>query len=156
MSHSVNEATVLGRIGRDAELTYTPGGTGVAKFSVATSYKRGEEEFTEWHNVVLWDKVAESLAQYIKKGGLIYVRGRLQTRSWEKEGVKHYATEIIGERVVLCTSKGESGSSEPQQTRRGAPAANSGAAGRGRAAAPKAAPQSARFADDIAEDDIPF
>lgn len=103
---SVNKVLLLGNLGRDAELRYTPGGSAVATLNMATTEtwndKGGQrQEKTEWHRVVLWGKTAESLAEYLKKGKQIYVEGRIQTRQWEKDGEKKYTTEIRGDRVVL-------------------------------------------------------
>jgi single-strand DNA-binding protein len=104
---SVNKVILVGNLGRDAELRYTPGGAPVAQFSMATTEvwndKSGQkQEKTEWHRVVLWGKTAESLSEYLTKGKQIYVEGRLQTREWnDKEGNKRTTTEIRGDRVVL-------------------------------------------------------
>lgn len=108
---SVNKAIVLGNLGRDAELRYTPGGAPVATLNLATTEVWNDknngkrQEKTEWHRVVLWGKTAEALAEYLKKGKQVYVEGRLQTRSWDdKDGNKRYTTEIRGDRVVLLGS----------------------------------------------------
>jgi single-strand DNA-binding protein len=104
---SVNRAEILGHIGRDAELRYTPTGKEVATFSVATSEKwtdkrTGEtKERTEWHRCVLWGKAAKALTQYLVKGRQVYLDGKLTTRKWEKDGQKHYSTEILVDQVVL-------------------------------------------------------
>lgn len=109
---SVNKVLVLGNLGRDAEMRYTPGGAPVATLNLATTEtwndKDGKrQEKTEWHRIVLWGKTAESLADYLKKGKQIYVEGRLQTRQWEdKDGQKRYTTEIRGDRVVLLGGGG--------------------------------------------------
>lgn len=111
---SVNKAILVGNLGRDAEVRFTPSGQAVASFSIATTEnwtsKDGEKkEQTEWHRIVLWGKSAESLQPYLTKGKQIYVEGRLQTRSWEKEGQKHYTTEVKADRIVLLggASRGE-------------------------------------------------
>ena len=104
---SVNKVILVGNLGRDAELRYTPGGAAVATLNMATTEiwndKAGQrQEKTEWHRVVLWGKTAESLAEYLTKGKQIYVEGRLQTRQWDdKDGNKRYTTEIRSDRVVL-------------------------------------------------------
>lgn len=108
---SVNKAIILGRLGVDPELKYTPGGAAVCTLSIATSEswmdKSGQkQEKTEWHRVVVWGKQAENCAQYLKKGRQAYIEGRIQTRSWDDQnGQKKYTTEInastvqfIGER----------------------------------------------------------
>ena len=104
---SVNKVILVGNLGRDAELRYTPGGSPVATLNLATTEvwndKGGQrQEKTEWHRVVLWGKTAESLNEYLTKGKQIYVEGRLQTRQWDdKDGNKRYTTEIRGDRIVL-------------------------------------------------------
>ena len=104
---SVNKVILVGNLGRDAELRYTPGGAAVATINMATTEvwndKAGQrQEKTEWHRVVLWGKSAESLTEYLTKGKQIYVEGRLQTRQWDdKDGNKRYTTEIRGDRIVL-------------------------------------------------------
>ena len=96
----VNKVILIGRLGQDPELKYTPSGTAVANFSMATSEsfadKAGnKQEKTEWHRIVVWGKLAELCDQYLKKGRQAFVEGSLQTRQWEnKEGVKQYTTEI--------------------------------------------------------------
>ena len=109
---SVNKVILVGNLGRDAELRYTPGGSPVATINLATTEiwndKAGQrQEKTEWHRVVLWGKTAESLNEYLTKGKQIYVEGRLQTRQWDdKDGNKRYTTEIRGDRIVLLSGGG--------------------------------------------------
>jgi single-strand DNA-binding protein len=109
---SVNKVILVGNLGRDAELRYTPGGSPVATINLATTEiwndKAGQrQEKTEWHRVVLWGKTAESLNEYLTKGKQIYVEGRLQTRQWDdKDGHKRYTTEIRGDRIVLLGGGG--------------------------------------------------
>lgn len=104
---SLNKALLIGNLGRDAELRYTPGGVSVATLNLATTEvwndKAGaRQEKTEWHRIVLWGKTADSLAEYLTKGKQLYVEGRLQTRQWDdKDGVKRYTTEIRADRIVL-------------------------------------------------------
>src|ERR1035438_10036437 len=113
MARSVNKVILLGNLGRDAELTFTPSGQALSKVSLATSRKwqdknSGEwQEETDWHNLVIWGKTAENLTQYLLKGRTIYVEGRIKNRSWEKDGVKHYATDIVVEDVVLVGNRGD-------------------------------------------------
>ncbi len=109
---SVNKVILVGNLGRDAELRFTPGGASVVTVSLATTEvwtdkAGGRQERTEWHRVNLWGKTADTLAEYLKKGKSIYVEGRLQTRDWvDKDGVKRYTTEIRADRVVLLSSGG--------------------------------------------------
>lgn len=105
-SRSVNKVILVGRSGKEAELSYTPGGAAVVKFCLATSRrwqdKKSPEwkEETDWHNVIWWN--GEKAAQYITKGTQLYVEGRLQTRNYDnKEGKKVYVTEVVAENVIL-------------------------------------------------------
>lgn len=110
---SVNKAIILGNVGRDVELRYMPNGDAVANLSVATSRKwktkEGEkQEETEWHRVSLFGKLAEIAGEYVKKGRSVYIEGRLKTRKYQdKDGVEKYATEIIGDELVLLGGKEE-------------------------------------------------
>jgi single-strand DNA-binding protein len=120
MSRSVNKVILLGTLGKDPELKYTPQGTAVAKFSMATneSYKdkqSGEwKERTDWHNIVCWQRTAEVAAEYLKKGRQVYIEGRISTRSWDDKetGQKKYMTEIVAnELIMIGGQKGEGGGS---------------------------------------------
>ncbi len=143
MSSSVNKVILVGRLGKDPELKYTQSGTPVAKFSIATDEtwkdQSGErQQRTEWHNVVAWRKLAEICGQYLNKGKLVYVEGKLQTRSWEdKEGNKKYTTEIVADNMVMLSGKNEEGRSE-------------------RSAAAGAGTGNANIEPQITDDDIPF
>jgi single-strand DNA-binding protein len=112
---SVNKVILVGNLGRDAELRYTPGGAAVATLNMATTEvwndKSGQrQEKTEWHRVVFWGKVAESLTEYLTKGKQVYVEGRLETRQWnDKDGNKRYTTEIKGDKIVLLGGGGGRG-----------------------------------------------
>jgi single-strand DNA-binding protein len=116
---SVNKVILVGNLGRDAEVRYTPGGAAVARFSIATTEvwndKSGQrQERTEWHNIDLWGKQAESLSEYLVKGKQVYIEGRLQTDEYtDKEGQKKKSTKVRCERVVLLGGgRGGGGSSE--------------------------------------------
>lgn len=99
---------LIGRLGADPELKTIKSGAAVCNLTIATSeYDKDKKEKTEWHKVQVWGKVAENCAKYLKKGSLAYIEGRLQTRSWEKDGTKHYTTEIIAHAVQFLGSKGE-------------------------------------------------
>lgn len=108
---SVNKVILIGRLGRDPEVRNLESGSVVANFSMATSdvYKdktTGEKkESTEWHNIVLWNKLAEVSAKYLHKGDLIYLEGRLRTRSWEVEGSRKYTTEVVGNTLCMLSTK---------------------------------------------------
>ena len=105
---TLNKAMILGRLGRDPEVRYTSGGSPVANISIATNSrskdKSGEwQDVTEWHRIVLFNKNAEIAEKYLKKGGAVYIEGRIQTRSWEDQqsGQKRYSTEIIADQLKM-------------------------------------------------------
>ncbi len=111
---TVNKATIIGRLGKDPELKFTPSGIAVATFNIATteSYKDKEGkpvETTDWHRVVAWKKLAEICGQYLKKGSLVYIEGKIKTRSYDnKAGAKVYITEINADEMqMLGDSKHE-------------------------------------------------
>jgi single-strand DNA-binding protein len=110
---SVNKAILVGRLGRDPETRFTGGGQAVANFSLATdrSYKdrNGEtQKKTEWHKIVAWGKLAEIIQKYVKKGALIYIEGRIETREWQdKEGQKRYSTEIVANEMRMLGGRGD-------------------------------------------------
>jgi single-strand DNA-binding protein len=111
---SVNKVILVGNLGRDPEVRYMPNGEAVCNFSIATTEnwkdKSGvKQEKTEWHNVVMYRKLAEIAGEYLKKGRPVYVEGRLQTRKWEKDGVTRYSTEIIGDNMQMLGSKSDGG-----------------------------------------------
>jgi single-strand DNA-binding protein len=122
---SLNQVTLIGNLGRDAELKYTSGGTPVSTINMATTEtwkdKQGQKkEQTEWHRVVLWGPTAENLQEYLTKGKSICVVGKLQTRKWtDKNGVERYTTEIKADRVTLlggATAAQNSGGKKTAQT----------------------------------------
>jgi single-strand DNA-binding protein len=154
---SVNKAILVGNLGRDAEMRFTSGGTAVATVSIATTDVYNDrdgqkKEDTQWHRIVIWGKMAESIQPYLTKGKQIYVEGKIQTREWtDKEGKQVKTTEIRADRVVLLGSAGGGGgerAARPQRDR----FATGGAAGSGGADShddmgPLDAPN---------DDDIPF
>lgn len=109
----VNRVILIGNLGKDPDMQYLEGNIGVAKFSLATTetYKdRGGKlvSQTEWHTVVLWRGLAELAQKYLHKGSLVYIEGRLRTRSWEdKEGNKKFATEVVGDNLIMLDKRGE-------------------------------------------------
>lgn len=112
----VNKVILVGRLGKDPEVRHLESGVAVANFPIATSeiYKdrnTGERrEQTEWHNIVLWRGLADISEKYLKKGDMVYIEGKLRTRSWEKDGVTRYTTEIVGDNMTMLGSKGSSDS----------------------------------------------
>ena len=145
MSGSINKVILIGRLGRDPEVKYTPSGQAVANFSIATdeTYKdrNGEQQRrTEWHNIVAWRRLAEICGEYLVKGKLVYIEGRLRTRKWEdREGNKRSTTEIEAREMQMLSPKGEGDRSESSsQQSESTPA-------------PAPAPS-----PEITDDDIPF
>ena len=158
---SVNKVIIVGNLGRDPEVRYTPNGSAVCNVTVATSRVRknkdsGEKsEDTEWHRIVFFDKLAEIAGEYLKKGRSVYVEGRLQTRKWQdKDGVEKYTTEIVAtEMQMLGSREGMGGGASDDggsSYERPAPASRPA----GAAANRPAAKSSSGFSD--MDDDIPF
>jgi single-strand DNA-binding protein len=154
MAGTLNKALLIGRLTRDPELRYTPSGTAVCNFSVATNrYSTGDDgqrrEQTDYHDVVVWNqgnrKLAELCSQYLQKGRMVYVEGRIQTRSWDdaQTGQKRYRTEINAQDVQFLDSQRDGG---------GAASGN----GTARTSAPASVPPPGAPERDIDPDDIPF
>lgn len=145
MGASINKVILIGNLGSDPEVKYTPSGTAVANFNIATNEswnsKDGKkEERTEWHRIVVWSKLAELCGEYLAKGRTVYVEGRLQTREWnDKDGNKRYTTEIVAQTVQFLGGPGGEKTARQSQ-----PMAASGGS-RGESAPPIEV-----------EDDIPF
>lgn len=123
MSKSVNKVILVGNVGKDPDIKYTPSGIPVAKVSLATNEKykdkRGEwQERTEWHNLVFWQRLAEIVGEYVKKGSKVYIEGRLQTSSWEdkQSGEKKYRTEIVVADLVLLGANGNGNGDHSRST----------------------------------------
>ncbi|HNT58129.1 MAG TPA: single-stranded DNA-binding protein [Syntrophales bacterium] len=116
----VNKVMLVGRLGKDPEVRYTPDGTMVATFTMATNEqwrdKNGEKvEKTEWHRIVTYRRLAEICGSYLSKGSLVYIEGRLQTRSWEdKDGNKRSTTEIVAQNMQMLDSKGKDSGESPK------------------------------------------
>jgi single-strand DNA-binding protein len=116
---SVNKAILVGHLGADPESRFTPSGVAVSTFNMATneSWKNSEgnyEDRTEWHRIVLYGKAAETANEYMKKGQMAYIEGRIRTRSWEdKDGVTRYTTEILADRFTMLGRKSENSGTPP-------------------------------------------
>ena len=173
---SVNKVIIIGNLGRDPEVRYTPNGSAVCNLGIATTrnWKNKEsgerQEETEWHRVVMFDRLAEIAGEYLKKGRPVYIEGRLRTRKWtDKDGVEKYTTEIYAEQMQLLggreggggggggsggSSGGEDDYGEPEG-RSEAPARRAAPAPRAPAAAQRPAPKASTGFDDM-DDDIPF
>jgi len=171
---SVNKVIIVGNLGRDPEVRYTPNGSAVCNVTIATSRVRKNKdsgdktEDTEWHRVVFFDKLAEIAGEYLKKGRSVYVEGRLQTRKWQdKDGVEKYTTEIIANEMQMLGSREGMGAGAPsggEDSGYGAGGGGGGGAGYERpapasrpagAAANRPAPKSSTGFDNM-DDDIPF
>jgi len=149
MARGINKVIIVGNLGRDPETRYLPSGGAVTNVSVATSTSwrdrdSGEQkERTEWHRIVFFNRLAEIASEYLKRGSKIYLEGELRTREWEREGQKHYTTEIVASEMQMLDSRGGMDG------------------GAGNFGAPTSAP--ARAQDDVGpppsddfDDDIPF
>lgn len=140
---SLNKVQVIGYVGKDAEVRYTPSGMAVAEFSVATSEKwkdkqTGEaKERTEWFTITAWDKLAELVGEYVKKGIPVYVEGSLKTDKYEKDGVTHYRTKVTAQNIIFLKDADKGAPAKPAEKPAEKPAAK---------------PQQ----EDPFEDDIPF
>ena len=161
MARGVNKVILVGNLGNDPDMKYTQGGMAICTLSVATTSVRkdkdgNQQEKTEWHRVKLFGKLGEIAGEYLRKGRQVYIEGRLEYGSYEKDGVKHYTTDIVADEMQMLGGGGEGaggggggqGRSEPRGDRpqRSAPPQ--------RREAPAAA--KADFGDDFADDDIPF
>ena len=146
---SVNKVILIGNLGRDPEVRYTPNGAAVCNITIATSRNWKDKtsgdkvEETEWHRVVFYDRLAEVAGEYLKKGRPVYVEGRLKTRKWQdKDGKDNYTTEIVADQLQMLGDRGpsESGGEQPHQEQK-----------------PQSKPtqKTAKGFDDI-DDDIPF
>jgi single-strand DNA-binding protein len=132
---SVNSVTLLGYVGQDPKVNATQSGKTVANFSVATSFRTADKrEFTEWHHLVAWGRLGEIVRDYVKRGSKIYAEGHLQTRDYDKDGVKTYVTEIVLDSMSLLDSR-------PADASKSAPLRGS---------------TSDRANTEITDDDIPF
>ena len=160
---SVNKAILVGRLGRDPETRYTSGGQAVANFTMATdeSFKdrAGErQKRTEWNRIVLWGKLAEIAQQYLKKGMLVYIEGRIQTRQWEdkRDGQKRTTTEIVANSMKMLTSRAEGAAAGASAT---SSASSGGGFGRGADPDAEGGPTPDEVAPpgpEITDEDIPF
>lgn len=151
MARGVNKVILLGNLGKDPESRFTPSGTAVTTFSLAVNrnVKEGDgwKEQTEWVRCVAWERQAETIGQYVKKGNQLYIEGRLQTREWtDKDNVKRYTTEVIVQDFTLIGNKGQNAGSGDDQDYP-APSSNSSSSRRS---------NSYQDAEEMEPEDIPF
>ena len=97
----LNRVEIIGNVGKEPEMRFTPAGKAVTSFSVAVNSKFGDKENTEWFSIVTWDKLAETCNQHLSKGQQVYVEGRIQTHKWEDDKGTHYKSEVIAGRVIF-------------------------------------------------------
>jgi single-strand DNA-binding protein len=122
MAGSLNKAILIGRLGKDPEMRFTPSGRAVTNFSMATSdywmdQNNERQERTEWHRIVAWGKLAETCAKILSKGKLVYIEGRLQTRAWDdRDGNKRYTTEIVANAMQILSPMDNSESKDYNDT----------------------------------------
>jgi single-strand DNA-binding protein len=122
MANGLNKAILIGNLGKDPEVRYTPSGLGVANFNIATSEtwtnKEGEKETrTEWHRIVAFGKLAEICGEYLSKGKQVYIEGRIQTRDWEDQnGVKRYTTEVVANQMLMLGSRDSADTARAQSS----------------------------------------
>ncbi len=157
MARGVNKVILLGNVGKDPEIRTTQGGMTVASFSLATAERAKDQQGnwtdkTEWHNLVCFQRTAEIVRDYVKKGSQLYIEGKIQTRSWDdkESGQKKYRTEILVNDLQLLGGRGEGASSERGERSSGAYPTNS-------YSRPAAAPPANDYAEQgITDEDIPF
>ena len=160
MARGVNKVILVGNLGNDPDMKYTQGGMAICTLSLATTSVRkdrdgNQQEKTEWHRVKLFGKLGEIAGEYLRKGRQVYIEGRIEYGSYEKDGVKHYTTDIVGDEMQMLGGGGEGG--------------GAGAGGGGRSESRGERPQrstpqrrevpaaaKAEFSEDFADDDIPF
>lgn len=147
----VNKVILVGRLGKDPEVRNLESGAVVANFTMATSESYRDKttgdrkEITEWHNIVLWRGLAEIAQKYLHKGDMVYIEGKLRTRSWEKEGVTRYTTEVVADNMTMLSTRGSGGGSSAGE------AGYSGGQSRGSSEG-----YSMPAADSSSTDDLPF
>ena len=160
MARGVNKVILVGNLGADPETRYTPSGTAITTIRIATTEawkdkQSGEQqERTEWHRVKFFGRLAEIAGEYLKKGGQVYIEGKLRTDEYEKDGVKRYSTDIIADEMQMLGSRGDAGGSSGGG---GGERRERGPARGPQSAPPRNAPASSPpAADNFDEDDIPF
>lgn len=155
-SRSVNKVMLLGHLGKDAETQYTPSGTGVTKFTLATNRRVKDQQTGEWKDETDWHNIVgfrlENVATYLTKGAQVFVEGRLQTRTYEKEGRKQYFTEVVADDVVLVGGRGGAGGGNEYSQQ---PVSMPRSASRPPSPAPASRPEDS-YGGPVTDDDVPF
>ena len=154
MARGVNKVILVGNLGRDPEIKYTASGAAIANITVATAEswndkQTGEKvEKTEWHRIVAFQRLAEIMGEYLKKGSQVYIEGKLQTRKWQDQnGQDRYTTEIVANDMQMLGSRGGDAGGQSQ---------SGGGGGFRKSPAPQQAPAKPAMDNDFADDDIPF
>jgi single-strand DNA-binding protein len=156
-SRGINKVILVGNVGQDPETRYMPNGGAVTNITLATSETwkdkntQEQQERTEWHRITFYNRLAEIAAEYVKKGSKLYVEGKLQTRSWEQDGIKRYATEVIASEMQMLDSRGSRGDDDGGGTQHSTWQGQSGARDNGPARG-----QRQQEPEDSFDDDIPF
>ncbi len=157
MARGVNKVILVGNLGNDPDMKYTQGGMAICTLSVATTSVRkdrdgNQQEKTEWHRVKLFGKLGEIAGEYLRKGRQVYIEGRIEYGSYEKDGVKHYTTDIVADEMQMLGGGGEGGGQGRSEPRGDRPQRSAPPQRRDPAPAAKVAD----FGEDFADDDIPF
>ncbi|MDX2427457.1 MAG: single-stranded DNA-binding protein [Xanthomonadales bacterium] len=154
MARGVNKVILVGNLGKDPEIKYTASGAAIANLTLATSEswndkQSGEKvEKTEWHRVVAFQRLAEIMGEYLRKGSQVYIEGKLQTRKWQDQnGQDRWTTEVVANEMQMLGSRGGEGGGQPQ---------GGGGGFRKNPAPQQQAPAKPALDDDFADDDIPF
>jgi single-strand DNA-binding protein len=162
MAKTLNRVQLIGRLGADPEMRNTQAGMTVATFGLATSRqwpgKDGTmQEETEWHNIVVWDKLAQLCGDFLTKGRLVYIEGRIHTRSYDRDGQKQYRTEIVASDMLLLDPKPGTGDGEERESRTSNPAPKATMAARNEnGRVPAGAARASRRDVDVDPDELPF
>ena len=169
MARGINKVILVGNLGRDPETRYMPSGGAVTNVSIATSKgwkdrDSGEQkERTEWHRIVFFNKLAEIAGEYLKRGSKVYIEGELRTRDWEKDGQKHYTTEVVANEMQMLDSRGEMGGGGSSSGGSGGSQVGGGGSSSGGSGGSQGGGGSSPAGDDFGpppsddfDDDIPF
>ena len=169
MARGINKVILVGNLGRDPETRYMPSGGAVTNVSIATSKgwkdrDSGEQkERTEWHRIVFFNKLAEIAGEYLKRGSKVYIEGELRTRDWEKDGQKHYTTEVVASEMQMLDSRGEMGGGGSSSGGSGGSQVGGGGSSSGGSGGSQGGGGSSPAGDDFGpppsddfDDDIPF
>lgn len=150
MAKGLNRVMLIGNLGQDPDVRYSANGNAIANVSIATAEGKKDQngdwqDHTEWHKLIFFGKTAEVAKDYLRKGSKIYIEGRLQTRSWEKDGIKRYTTEIVVSQLLMLDGRNDSQGGQPQNTGSRAPSTP-----------PPSNTSDDRYNNKMGDDDLPF